>query len=93
MVPEVALLGFVNTWLMVPPDPALPPTIPPVIVPIVHVKVEPATVEANVIFGLIALQIASVFGFVTEGVGFTVIVIVVAVPAQPPVVEVGVIKY
>ena len=57
------------------PLPALAPVIPPVIVPIVHVNVLEA-VAAKDIFGLVPLQIATAFAFVTTGVGLTVTVIV-----------------
>jgi hypothetical protein len=48
---------------------------PPVIVPTVHVNVL-AVLATSDILGLVPLQIAAVFGVVTEGVGFTVTVIV-----------------
>jgi hypothetical protein len=73
--PAVLVLGFVNVWLIVPPDPALAPVIPPVIVPIVQANVLGA-LAARVMFGLVALQVEVVDAFVTAGVGFTVMVIV-----------------
>jgi hypothetical protein len=77
---------------MVPPDPAVAPVIPPEMVPIVHAKLL-AVVAASVMFGPVPLQIAAVDGFVNEGVGLTVIVIVYGAPAQLPVVDVGVTMY
>jgi hypothetical protein len=74
-VPAVALLGLVNVWLMVGPDPALAPVIPPVIVPMVQAKVLGA-LAVKAMFGLVPLQIDAVAEFVTVGVGFTVTVIV-----------------
>jgi hypothetical protein len=68
------LLGLVNTWLMVFPDPAVAPVIPPVTVPIVQAKLL-AVVADSVMFGLVPLQIAVVDGLVMAGVGFTVITI------------------
>jgi hypothetical protein len=73
--PAVALEGLVNTWLMVLPDPAVAPVIPPVIVPIVHAKLLAADAVRE-IFGEVLLQIDTVAGLVTAGVGFTVTVIV-----------------
>jgi len=87
--PDVALLGLVSTSLIVPPLDALAPVIPPVIVPIVHVYVL-GVLTVNDIFGLVLLQILEVAEFVTTGLGLTVTVIVVAVPAQLPIVAVGV---
>jgi ABC-type proline/glycine betaine transport system permease subunit len=74
---------------MVAPDPALAPVIPPEIVPIVHVNVEGA-LDVSAMFGLVALQIATVAAFVTAGVGLTVTVIVYGAPGHEPVVAVGV---
>jgi hypothetical protein len=90
--PAVALLGLVSVWLIVLPDPALAPVIPPEIVPIVHVKVLGA-LAVRLMFGLVALQIATAAALVTAGVGFTVTVIVYGAPTQPPVVDVGVTIY
>jgi hypothetical protein len=72
--PAVALLGLVNTWLILLPAPAVAPVMPPVMVPIVQEKLL-AVVEVSVMFGLVPLQMAAVEGLVIAGVGFTVIVI------------------
>jgi hypothetical protein len=77
---------------MVPPLPALAPVILPVTVPIVHVNVL-EVVAPNARFGLVLEQIAIVAELVTTGLGLTVTVIVNGVPAQPPVVDVGVTMY
>jgi hypothetical protein len=69
------VLGFVRTWLIVLPDPALAPVMPPVIVPIVQVKVLGALAVSE-IFGPVALHVEAVAAVVTAGVGFTVTVIV-----------------
>jgi hypothetical protein len=74
-VPAVALPGLVNTWLIVFPAPAVAPVIPPVMVPIVHAKLL-AAVAVSEMLGLVLLQIDTVDGLVTAGVGFTVTVIV-----------------
>jgi hypothetical protein len=74
-VPAVVLLGLVNAWLIVPPDPAVAPVIPPEIVPIVQVKVL-GVLAVKVMFGLAPLQIVAVAGLVTAGFGLTVTVIV-----------------
>jgi hypothetical protein len=74
-LPAVLLLGLVNTWLMVLPDPAVAPVMPPLTVPIVQAKLL-AVVEVSEMFGLVLLQIATVEGLVIAGVGFTVTVIV-----------------
>jgi hypothetical protein len=60
---------------MLLPLPAVAPVIPPVTVPIVQAKLL-AAVAVREIFVLVLLQIASVAGLVTAGVGFTVTVIV-----------------
>jgi hypothetical protein len=60
---------------MVLPDPAVAPVIPPVIVPIVHAKLLAADAVRE-IFGEVLLQIDTVAGLVTAGVGFTVTLIV-----------------
>jgi hypothetical protein len=91
-LPAVALPGLFNVWLMVDPEPAVAPVMLPEIVPIVQVNVL-GTLAASEMFGLVALQIAAVEGFVTTGVGFTVTVMVYGAPGQLPVVEVGVIIY
>ena len=77
---------------MVPPEPALAPVMPPVIMPIVQVKLL-GVLEVNAIFVLVPLQMLFVAAFVTIGMGFTVKVIVNAVPTHEPVVEVGVTIY
>jgi hypothetical protein len=74
-LPAVVLLGFVNTWLIVLPEPALAPVILPVIVPIVQVKLL-ATLAVNAIFGPTPLQVLFVGAVVTTGVGVTATVIV-----------------
>ena len=65
---------------------------PPVIVPIVHVNVL-ATLAVKAMFVPAALQIVFVAAVVTVGAGFTVTVIVEAVPGHEPAVEVGVTIY
>lgn len=74
-VPEVALDGLVNTWLMVPPASALAPVMPPVTVPIVQLNVL-AALAASAMLGFVPLQTAAVAGVVTTGRGLTVTVIV-----------------
>jgi hypothetical protein len=74
-VPAVALLGLVNVWAIVAPDPAVAPVMLPVIVPIVHVNVLGA-VAASAILVAVALHIVAVLAVVTAGVGLTVTVIV-----------------
>jgi hypothetical protein len=74
-VPAAALLGFVKAWLMVLADDALAPVMPPVIVPIVQLKVL-AALAVNARLGDVPLQIDAVFAFVTDGLGFTVTVMV-----------------
>jgi hypothetical protein len=91
-VPAAELLGFVNTSVIEAPPPAVAPVMPPVMVPTVQVNVAGA-LEVSVMFGLVALQIETVAGLVTAGLGFTVIVIVNGAPAHPPVVDVGVTIY
>ena len=71
------------------PEPAIAPVIPPVFVPMVQVKSLEAE-AVNAIFGLVPLHMVAVFVFVTAGFGCTVTVIVDGVPAQVPVIEVGV---
>jgi hypothetical protein len=73
--PAVAFEGLVSVWLIRLPDPAVAPVIPPETVPIVQVKVLAAD-AVRFMLGLVALQMASVAGLVTAGVGFTVTVIV-----------------
>jgi hypothetical protein len=91
-LPAVALLGFVNVWLMVAPLPPVAPVMLPLIFPTVQLNVL-AVVAARVMFGLVLLQTDSVAGLVTTGLGFTVTVIVNGAPAQDPVVDVGVTIY
>jgi hypothetical protein len=57
------------------PPPAVAPVMPPEMVPIVHAKLLAADAVRE-IFGLVLLQIDSVAGLVTAGVGFTVTVMV-----------------
>jgi hypothetical protein len=90
--PAVELLGLVSVWLMVVPLPAVAPVILPDTVPIVHANVLGA-LAVSVMFGLVPVQVEAVAGFVTAGVGFTVIVIVYGAPTQLPVVDVGVTIY
>ncbi len=89
MLPTFALLGLVNVWFIELPLLALAPLIEPVLVPNVHANVL-AALAANVIFGLVKLQIVVVFELVTAGLGFTVTVIAVTLPTQLPFVDVGV---
>ena len=74
---------------MVVPDPAVAPVIPPILAPIVQVKVLEAE-AVKLTFGLVPLQILTVAGLVTPGLGLTVTVIEYGVPGQEPVVAVGV---
>jgi hypothetical protein len=89
MLPAVELLGLPNTSLMVEPELAVAPVIPPVLVPSVHAKVLGA-LAARLMLGLVLLQVLALVELVTAGVGLTVTVILVAEPAQEPVIEVGV---
>jgi hypothetical protein len=91
-VPAVALLGFVNIWLIVGPEPAPAPVIPPVTGPIDQVKLLGAE-AVRLIFGLVPLQITAVLAVVTTGVGLTVTVILYVGPVQVPVEETGVTIY
>jgi hypothetical protein len=91
-VPAVVLLGFVKTWFIVAPEPALAPVMPPVIVPMVHVNVL-GTVAVKLMLGPVPLHIVAVLAVVTTGAGFTVTVIVKGTPGHEPVVAVGVIIY
>ena len=74
------------------PDEADAPVIPPVIVPIVQENVLGA-VAVKAILGLTPLQIAAEFAVVTDGVGFTVTVIVYGLPVQRSPTDVGVTIY
>ena len=76
--------------MMIDPEPAPAPVMLPVIAPIVQVNVL-ATEAVRLIFGPVPLQVLAVAELVTIGVGLTVTVIVKGVPAQEPVVAVGVI--
>lgn len=67
MVPDAELLGLVSTWLIVLPDPALPPVIPPVIVPMVQLKLLAASAVSDRL-GLVPLHMAAVGELVTVGV-------------------------
>lgn len=87
--PADELLGFVNTWLIVVPDPIVAPVMPPELVPSVQEKLL-GIVAANAMFGLVPLQIVAVDDVVTTGAGFTVTVIVSGIPGHVPVVAVGV---
>jgi hypothetical protein len=71
----VLLLGLVNVWLIVLPEPALAPVILPVMAPIVHANVLGA-LDVSEMLGFVPLQMAIVAAFVTAGVGFTVMVMV-----------------
>lgn len=62
------MLGFVNAWLIVVPDPAVAPVMPPVMVPIVHAKLLGA-VAVSAMFVFEPLHIVLVAGVVIEGVG------------------------
>ena len=77
---------------MVGPELLLAPVIEPVIVPIVQAK-PLGTLEVKAIFGLVPLHVVAVAELVTAGLGLTVTVIVNGVPAQVPVVAVGVTMY
>jgi hypothetical protein len=90
--PAVELLGLVNTWLIVLPDPALAPEILPLMDPMVHVNVL-AVLAVSARFGLVLLHIETPEGFVTTGLGLTVTVIVNGAPVHVPVVDVGVTMY
>jgi hypothetical protein len=92
-VPAALLLGFVSTWLIVLPVPAVAPVMPPVTVPIVQLNVLGA-VAVREILGLVPEQMAAVLAVVTTGVGLTVTVMLYGVPAHEGVaVDVGVTTY
>lgn len=91
-VSDDAFEGFVSTWLMFEPVPALAPAIPPVFVPILQLN-EVAEEAVNVIFVLAPLQIDIAGVFVINGEGFTVTVIGKTAPTQELALEVGVTKY
>ena len=77
---------------MLEPEPPLAPVMLPVIVPSVQAKLLTA-LEVKLILGLVPLHVLAVVVLVTAGFGLTVTVIVVAEPAQLPVVDVGVTIY
>ena len=89
MLPVLELLGLVNVWLMELPLLALAPVIEPILVPNVHANVL-VVLAANVIFGLVPLQIVAVLELNTAGLGFIVTVIAVELPIHDPAVDVGV---
>jgi len=91
-VPAVELLGLVNVWLIVEPEPFDDPVIPPVMVPMVQLKVLDALAVSD-IFGPVPLQVDAVVAVVTLGNGFTVTVIAVGAPVQEFAVETGVTLY
>lgn len=92
-VPVVRLLGLVNIWAIVAPEPALAPVILPVIVPIVHVKLLLLIEAVKLIFVLVPLHMAAELDVVTIGAGLTVTVIVFDTPVHEPVVAIGVTIY
>jgi hypothetical protein len=61
-------------------------------VPIVHANLLDALAVSEML-GPVPLQMAAVAAVVTDGVGFTVTVIVYGAPTHPPVVDVGVTIY
>src|SRR6266540_1056153 len=82
-VPAVELLGLVNVWLIVAPEPPLAPVIPPVMVPMVQLN-ELATLAVKLILVEVPLQMLNVLGVVTDGIGFTIVVLdALAAPIQP----------
>jgi hypothetical protein len=68
--------------LIVAPVPALAPVIDPVIVPMVQVNVLGAE-AVNEILRPVPLQIVAVLAVVTEGVGFTVVAILLLTTCFP----------
>jgi hypothetical protein len=66
--PAVLVLGLVNVWLIVEPEPALPPVMPPDIVPIVQVNVL-GTEEVRAMLGPVPLQVDATDPLVTAGLG------------------------
>src|SRR6266542_5270044 len=70
-VPAVELLGLVNVWLIVVPEPALAPVIPPVMVPMVQPNVL-AALAVKLILVEVLLQMVFVAAVVTAGLGFSV---------------------
>jgi len=77
---------------MVVPEPELAPVMPPVIVPTVQVKVL-GTLAVNPRFAATPLHLLAVAELVTEGIGFTVTVMVYTVPEQEFVVSVAITRY
>jgi len=75
---------------MILPELALAPVILPVIVPSVHAKLL-AALDVKDIFGPVPLQMLAALVFVTDGIGFTVTIIVEDEPTHDPIVDVGVI--
>ena len=83
----------VKTWLMIVPEPAEAPETAET-VPTVQLKVLfPAVLAVRAICEELPVQTAAVLAAVTTGVGFTVTVIVDAIPGHEPVVAVGVTIY
>ena len=75
---------------MVLPELELAPVILPVIVPSVHAKLL-AALDVKDIFDPVPLQMLAALVFVTDGIGFTVTIIVEDEPTHDPIVDVGVI--
>ena len=90
--PATALLGLDNVCEIVAPELALAPVMEPVFVPSVQAY-ELAAEDDKEMFGFPTLHTDAVVAVVTDGIGFTVTVIVVGEPTQLPVVEVGVTTY
>ena len=90
--PEVLLLGLVSVWAMLLPLVAVAPVMLPVFVPSVQAKVL-AALAVKLRLGLVPLQVEADVALVTAGVGFTVTVILVAIPTHEPAVDVGVTAY
>ena len=77
---------------MVAPEPELAPVILPVLLPMVQLNLL-GTLEDNEIFRLLPLHVVAVAVLVTNGIGFTVTVIVKVAPTQVFAVEVGITRY
>ncbi len=90
--PDAELLGFVKVCEIVAPELALAPVMEPVFVPRVQAY-ELVAEDDKEMFGFPTLHTDAVVAVVTDGIGFTVTVIVVGEPTQLPVVEVGVTTY
>jgi len=69
------LLGFVSTWAIEEPDPALAPVMPPVTAPIVQVNVL-GILDVSIMLGLPPLQVVAVVELVIIGFGTTVTLMV-----------------